>query len=183
MLISEVRKAVAGPNRGSRGYVGKAPTSDCLRQSPTSLLASQHDTISTSHVSIPGSRFLFVVNGIGRLGAHPQPTPPLFESLTLCAITIVGDCPGQAERSRPPTGSLSKTRGPGSLSAPSSPAQMRDLVGYCAEDVEKNVVDDKDGPWAYGKETEENLSSLVSRATPRVTTSYEEPDYPCLETR
>ena len=117
-------------------------------------------------MSIPGSRFLFVVNGIGRLGAHPQPTPPLFESLTLCAITIVGDCPGQAERSRPPTGSLSKTRGPGSLSAPSSPAQMRDLVGYCAEDVEKNVVDDKDGPWAYGKETEENLLSLLAELPP-----------------
>lgn len=131
---------------------------------------------------LPSSRLRLVFKSNRRCGTHPQPTP-LFDPLRLPVLTLVGGCSGQTKVSRPPTGSFSQTRCPRSLSAPRSSAQVGDLVFYCTEDVEKHVVDDEYGPWADGKEPKEDLVDLVNRMVPRgATTSYEEPNYPGLQT-
>jgi len=100
------------------------------------------------HVSRSGSLFLLVFHSINRFGAHSQPAPPPFEPFRLAAITITGDHSGQAKCPGPPTGPFSEARCPGSLSSPRSSAEIWDLVFNCAEDVEEDVVNNEEGPWA-----------------------------------
>jgi hypothetical protein len=122
----------------------------------------QYDSEIIMHLNLI-SHLRFVFSSIRRFGTHPQPTPPLFEPLRLTALAIIGDCSGQTKRSRPPTGPFGEAGCPGSLSAPRSSAQIRDLVFHCTGDVEEHVVDDEYGPWADGKKPEEDLVDLVSR--------------------